>query len=661
MAGFLSRLLRLWLCDAAGALFICGILVLWRGGLVVCFFNTLSPLPAADEWGAMVMRALQFDAKASAFLILPLLVCSVMGVIFKGRLQALFLRLKGIYIGGVVTLTHVLGFVTLCFFQEYHAPFNGWVMGLFYDDIEAILWTVWQTYPVVWGALGLVFVSYLSCRWVMYALLGLEKWLERFFCRASWKSLGGVSILFFIALVSALRGTWGHMPLKPLHVGVTANTSLNAFVLNPYMALYFVAKEDALRKGAGGLESFWPSGDAREAFQYLYGKECDEDNGVGALLLCVAKGPKVKSKPRHIFLVVMESQDVWPMLAPYDVLDLNPCLSALKLKGQSVEPFLSAGWGTMPSLAALIAGLHDADLNINYQPRSRQPYATSLAPLFKALGYKTRFIYGGYLSWQKVGEFCQGQGFDDVIGGGVMGKLAGTDWGVEDTVLFDYILSHTPDDIPTFNVIMTSTNHPPYPLTEARLKEIGWTKTEMPEALEGIYDGEVSLRILGHTFYADWAVGDFVKRAEKQWQDAFFVITGDHNSRKFLNATPRLYERRAVPCIFYGPAILGNVVLPKNAAGDHLDIAPTLIELIAPEGFRYATMGKDLFDPLAPQIGYGTDFIITPSFIADDKDGLPQSVFAGNAVADVERLPDYRKRYNALRALSWWQIFGGNQ
>jgi phosphoglycerol transferase MdoB-like AlkP superfamily enzyme len=155
-----------------------------------------------------------------------------------------------------------------------------------------------------------------------------------------------------------------------------------------------------------------------------------------------------------------------------------------------------------------------------------------------------------------------------------------------------------------------------------------------------------------------------VERAERQWQEALFVITGDHNSRKFLNARPRLYERRAVPCIFYGPSVLGNVMLPKNAAGDHLDIAPTLIELIAPEGFTYATMGKDLFDPLAPNVGYGTEFIITPTFIADDKDGMPQSVFVGEkavgAMPEAEQLEHYRKRYNALRALSWWQVFGGN-
>jgi hypothetical protein len=90
-------------------------------------------------------------------------------------------------------------------------------------------------------------------------------------------------------------------------------------------------------------------------------------------------------------------------------------LAALGSEGIYTDAFLSAGDGTMPSLSTLISGLPEVGVHVNYQPAAKQPFPTATAPIFKRLGYRTRFFYSGYLSWQRLGDFCREQGFDEVL------------------------------------------------------------------------------------------------------------------------------------------------------------------------------------------------------------------------------------------------------
>jgi hypothetical protein len=118
----------------------------------------------------------------------------------------------------------------------------------------------------------------------------------------------------------------------------------------------------------------------------------------------------------------------------------------------------------MPSVGALITGLPEAGLVVNYQPASRKPFPTSIAAVFRRLGYRTRAFYAGYLSWQRFGDFCAEQGFEEIHGGGDMDQsgLLKREWGVEDDKLFDYVARHVPAEPPSFNLILSAGYHPPY-------------------------------------------------------------------------------------------------------------------------------------------------------------------------------------------------------
>ena len=127
----------------------------------------------------------------------------------------------------------------------------------------------------------------------------------------------------------------------------------------------------------------------------------------------------------------------------------------------------------------------------------------------------------------------------------------------------------------------------------------------------------MTLKMLGHLWYADRSIGEFVRQAERTFELPLFAFTGDHYGRKFINTHPGSFERSAVPFILYGKDVLGNVERPKEAAGSHIDIAPTLIEMTAPRGFSYYALGSNILGRKRPPLGIGRDWVIGPGFLAD--------------------------------------------
>lgn len=248
----------------------------------------------------------------------------------------------------------------------------------------------------------------------------------------------------------------------------------------------------------------------------------------------------------------------------------------------------------MEALNTLITGIPHTGVFTNYQLTANKPFATSIAPQFSKLGFTTNLFYGGYLSWQKLGDFAKKQGFDYVYGGSHMGEWNGNEWGVEDKQLFDFIYKTIRSaETPTFNLIMTTSNHPRYTVD---LDKEGCGIASIPQSLAAVYDGSVPLKVLGHIRYADKCVGEFVDKIEGDALSCLFAITGDHWSRHFINKMPSEYEKSSVPLIIYSPG-MGQDFGRKGAfKGGHHDIAPTLLNLVASEGYCFHSFGGNIFE-----------------------------------------------------------------
>ncbi len=641
--------LKLWLLFMA-------VLTAFRCFFLFFFRSKLAPSAGTADVLLALANGMRFDAMAAAYWsVIPFLLSVACAA---ADLRTLADRARSLF-GTAFAVVSPIAFVsTIVFFREYNEQFNHFIFNLYYDDTRAILSTIWAGYHPV--------PSLLAVAALAYGLLKLKNaYLRSTFFR---HDLGDrrtvplavkVLVVLIIAtlLAGALRGSFGHRPAKIEDTAVTADPFLNKAVLNPYSALvYAYGDHKKLSLIMGGLEYYLPDGNVRRAAEAVFGSR--SSNNLDDYLLRTAPGARNRA-PRHIFLVVMESYDAWPLMEQYASLGVSAELGRIARAGIHVKNFLPSSDGTATSLCAIVSGLPDANVVTNYQRSSERPYPSSLAISFKQLGYRTRFFYGGYPSWQRIGEFMHNQGFEELYGGGNMGaRSVHTEWGVEDEALFAFVADTVSAEAgrPSFNLIMTTSYHPPY---ELDVYGKGFPLREMPKDLAPLFDGTTSLVMLGHLWYSDQCIGNFVRSAEQMLPGSLFAFTGDHFGRKFLNDHPLAFEGSAVPFILYGKDILRGVSLPSNAVGSHIDIGPTLIELTAPKGFRYHAMGRSVFERRAEPLAFSRDFVIAPQYLLDTR-VLTYHPVPGRPLPS--RLPDpqdLRLLHHRLLGISWWRIMRG--
>lgn len=99
--------------------------------------------------------------------------------------------------------------------------------------------------------------------------------------------------------------------------------------------------------------------------------------------------------------------------------------------------------------------------------------------------------------------------------------------------------------------------------------------------------------------FADWSLGELLKRAEKDgWlNDTVFVFVADHTSGG--PADPTLKNHFQIPLVLYAPGRLNPQTVEYVVS--QLDIGPTLYNL-AGLNPAYTVLGRDMFDKQAPHL-----------------------------------------------------------
>lgn len=624
--------------------------------MLFCIFRSeLSRLPSTQAFVRCFNTGLRSDTTAAMWAILPSLTITLIGFLYP--LGIWHRRVRQLTIIIVLSLCAIIFVVDGGYFAEYDNQFDHWIFGLVYDDRGAILSTIWKSYHLL-----LLVILIAVC-------VAIGAWLLNRLCRKAELAdapnfLGAKparAITIMIVAIWAFVGAkvWLGRNLAGLkNAESTGDVFLNKIVLNPFWALrYAVWQEHSMQKSAG-LRTILPSGDIRSAAVALYPAAQTATN-LDECLKRTAPG-NASQRPQHIFIVVMESYDAWAMQPEYAGLHLTDRMKELGEKGIRAQGFISSGISTIESLGVIITGLPFARAFVNFQPIVRHGLPTSSAPIFKQLGYKPRFFYGGYLSWQRIGEFCREQGFEEVYGGDQMTATARpNEWGVEDEQLFRFVIEHTGPE-PTFNLIMSTSYHPPYSVD---VQKKGFDPNIVKSDSLGAQLSSEELRVLGHLWYSDKCVGDFVSEAERKLDAPVFAITGDHYSRKqYVSARPThtLYEQLAVPLVIYGPKALENMRHPTTIAGSHLDIVPTFVNLSAPRGFEYHAFGRDLLDDSQGQAGFGCNAVMGPDFILKINDPARVEDLHGQSKTGVDG-EAMAMHYRQLHALGWWRAMKGNQ
>ena len=550
-----------------------------------------------------------------------------------------------------LTALSILYAASFPYYRQYHTGFHQLIFNTANEDIFALFISLVQEFylPVrLAGALLLAFLLYRALR----LLLTRDIFPAMPRPPLPWQPLRRalyLTLLAFIALLTTFGGSlrWQDA-VNWENAGVTNDAFLNEAILDNFQALYRAYVLNNRFLACNGLDF---TVEEIERLAALHAGRPADTCDLDVYLMQEAEGAQIE-KPRHIFLIISESYANWPLLEKYASLHIADPTKELLGADDTVycDTFLPNGPSTVAAVTGIVTGFADANLYLTTMPESfAAPYPTAIAPIFSRLGYGTDFWYAGPATWERIEPFCRAQGFDQFYSRGDFSTDEGSVWGVDDEILYREALSRIDPAQPGLHILLNVSNHSPYTVD---LAAKGFPAEEVRAALpkEAQHD-ENLLKEIGHYWYATKELAAFIRAAKEKFPASLFVIVGDHADRYNIEKTPSLYERYAIPFILTGHGVRKDL-LDAEAAGSQIDIAPTLIELIAPQGFHYASVGRSLTRGNRRGVNYG--FWITHNAIGrtDTIPLIAEPIKDRPAALDEEAMQDY---INAVRALSWWR------
>lgn len=615
----------------------------YRSLFITIYSKELGANLSAWEFFKTVLFGFKFDCTAvSYFLIVPFVCTLLLSYFNKFDIIA---RIRIIFQYLFVILSTLICIVTINYYKEFNDQFNNFLFLGLDDDKEAVLNTIIDYYNPTFNITLFLIISVLGL--LIFKLFEKKTSIYNVLKRVQPKLARFLFVLIILYLfVSCLRGTLTHPPVMRKWAAISVDPFLNKTIINPYRTLKYAYEDYKKMSEISGENPYVKD------IKNIY----DEDL-VSQIIIKKANGDTIE-KPKQIFLIIMESYDAWPLMDKYSSFGLSDRLTEISQKGIHFTNFLPAYNATFYAYGTITAGIPYNGINISRLATMSDPYITSIFNQFKKLGYKTNMFYGGFLSWENIGEFTTHMGCDKVYSAiDAGGKSESGTWGVEDEKLFDLVIQKTNTEEYSFNVILTSSYHAPY-CVDLESKGFEYKSVDdFPELMKKYSDGRMTLEELGHLWYGDWAIGRFVDEAEEKYGNSLYAFTGDHFGRKFINHNPNLYECSAVPFIIYGK----NIKAGKNLTpGSHIDIAPTLIEMIAPKDFVYYSFGSSL---LHQNKEYGVGFektIDSDSLYFSAKDEQVYAISLSNFMENKRIELKYKDEYEKIMGLSWHYIIRGD-
>ena len=624
--------------DFKAFIYWCGVFMLFRIAFIAIYSGQLngdySDVPMA------LLLGLRLSLKTAGILMLVGVVLATLPRVILKKWPSAKIRFTW----------HMLAllFFSICFmaripyYKIFNAAFNMMLINGAHDDVYAILVTAVKEYQLLWRLpLALLLGVVLAC--------GLEAWLNKtsvvHFENVKHKrivALLTLPVLVIIFVFARYGAAFNYANSINWESAARLKSNLlNEAVLDDGQALYRVRETRKKLKAATNINISIEQ--LRQEIAQAGGNA--KATHIETAFLHTVQQPKMVQQPNNVVLIVGESFGGWPFLTKFKDLGLVNNMLALQNSSEAVHitTMLPHGSGTITAVNGLISGVPDSSLYENYQPNSfKAPYATGLGYVMKQLGYKTVFWYGGFSGWQNIEKFVRAQSFDEFHCADEFNDRSGNAWGVADAVLFKKIEEYMQKQGVTdkvFHVVLTTSNHPPYTID---VDALGFPRAEVKSRLpKDIASDENTLTELGHIWYADKTMGDFVAQAQKHRSDSLFVITGDHSERFSFATEQDVRTLSSIPCIFYGKGVQHNW-FNEQSVGCHMQLAGTLAEILAPAGFTYSAMLPSMFE---------SNFAFNHRLLAKNGDISEQK----NADKELQ------EKIAAMRKVAAWRVLKGNE
>ena len=556
------------------------------------------------------------------------------------------------FIGLIFSFIFSLAFMArFPYYSTYHATFGIEIVRGLHDDIFSIITMIIQEYGFLWRFPTAIFLTLIGMailsRWLNKKTFPLPKF-RRSSDKVIFTSVLMVSIFLFAVFVR-FGGSFTYANgINFENAAITSDDFLNECILDDGQALY---RSYTMAKYMDkGIISGVDETKILESAQFISGNSDLIEDTLAPYLERVASGARI-DKPQHIFIILGETYMQWPMLGKYDDLHVADGIKSLIAEKNCYysRNFMPNGDFTSVAITGMISGLPEINVHLNYQPKTyEQVYITAAAPPLKKLGYQVDFWYGGALNWENISRMAIAQDFDNFYGFPDVNSQKLTTWGAKDGDLLDAIERHLESLPPTVHFIMTTTNHPPYKL-DLKAEGFDYEKTLAEiKKMPNVPNAEVLATELGHYWYMDKVVTKFIRSVSEKYPESLFIVTGDHAIRTDPSTHPTLFEHQSVPFVMYGAGI-DSKILPPDAVGGHISIVPTIIELIAPEGFKYYSIMPGMFDSLG--VAFNKDVFLT-STVAGKIDSNAMEFLPHVASADLRGVNLSQEREKANKVIS---------
>lgn len=565
------------------------------------------------------------------------------------------LRLKQIIYSIATILLTFLFLGRIPFYKIFNSSYNMMLINGKHDDIGAIVNTAINEYNAFFYIICAIVISVILTGFLLKVLsISTKKYSINNVISTKWypktklaqwiTGIGLVIVFSLIFVVFRFGGALSYKNSINWESAARLNSNLlNETILDDAQALYRVK---SIAKRTSELEDIHLTpAELHEKIQSIGGNP--SSTRFDEAFTKTITTERLQQQPQSINIILGESYGLWPFLAEFNepgaYLVEQGRKYAASSQAMGTQMALAQGTGTMPAIIGLLTGMPDTGMYPNYNVGMLQePYGLGIGPVMKKLGYKTVFWYGGFSTWQNVKNFALEQGFDEFHDASEMPSDEENAWGVADGDMFKainaYMDKHRGEKI--INVIMTTSNHPPYSVNVA--KE-GYDADKVRKNLpDSIANTDQQIKEMGHIWYADHVMGEFISKEEQVDPTALFVITGDHSERFTFAREESPKVASTIPIIFYGQGIKKEWLSP-DAFGMSIQIIPTLAELVGRTGQTYEAMVPSLFNQGPFVFNHRLWMDKTGIYVEDEK--MPQA---------------YANYMKTMRELTAWRLKNGD-
>ena len=419
----------------------------------------------------------------------------------------------------------------------------------------------------------------------------------------------------FIGLaVVGMRGGFQFKPLHPMHAYFSTRHELGLLTLNtPF-----------------NLIKSRPRGEVRR--DRYFAKDKEAINILKDMTL-LSRKPLGLGKKWNVVIIILESFNLEYVGAANDYPGYSPFIDELSKKSFFFPLNFANARRSIEGLPAVLCGLP----SMMAEPIITSDFSNNrfdcLPKILSAQGYSTYFLHGAHNGSMHFDTFSRIAGFENFVGLNEYPKDRPQDldeyWGVLDEPMLQYAIE-TLDRArrPSMLSVFTLSSHHPYYIPPQHRGKFPKGTLEIHEAIG----------------YTDYSLRKFFEvAATKPWFDeTLFVITADHTQKSDRPQYQDLIGPWRVPLLIYAPG-LKNVATSRDRITQHVDIVPSVLDILGVDWPDRQLIGQSVFDAAKPGRAFNSThysyWYLEPGLLLDlGRDSYPLKAYKHVLTKHIEEI-----------------------